>query len=83
MKKGERQMKIINRHQRTVVAPPERVAALVWDFDRAWPTEIAPAPRPQEDRRYDAGLMLWKEFDRPGAERAFRVVRPDALQAEH
>jgi DDE superfamily endonuclease len=34
-------------------------------------------------RLYDAGLMLWKEFDRPGAARAFQVVRPDELQAEH
>ena len=32
---------------------------------------------------YDAGLMLWEEFDRPGAARAFRVVRPDELQGEH
>jgi hypothetical protein len=32
---------------------------------------------------YDAGLMLWEEFDRPGAARAFRVIRPDELQAEH
>ena len=27
--------------------------------------------------------MLWEEFDRPGAARAFRVVRPEALQGEH
>lgn len=32
---------------------------------------------------YDAGLMAWEEFDRPGAARAFRVVRPGELQAEH
>jgi hypothetical protein len=32
---------------------------------------------------YDAGLMLWEEFNRPGAARAFRVVRPDELQGEH
>ncbi len=76
-------MKISNRHERTVTAPPERIAALVSDFDRVWPAEIAPAPRPQGHRLYDAGLMLWEEFDRPGAARAFRVVRPDALQAEH
>ena len=31
---------------------------------------------------YDAGLMLWEEFHRPGAARAFRVVRPDELQGE-
>jgi hypothetical protein len=76
-------MKISNCHQRTVAAPPERLAALVADFDRVWPAEIAPAPRPQGGGRYDAGLMLWEEFDRPGAARAFRVVRPDALLAEH
>ena len=32
---------------------------------------------------YDAGPMLWEEFDRPGAARAFRVVRPEGLQGEH
>jgi hypothetical protein len=31
---------------------------------------------------YDAGLMLWKEFDRPGATRAFRVVKPDELSSD-
>ncbi len=76
-------MKISNRHQRIVAAPPERIAALIADFDRVWPTEIAPAPRLQGHRLYDAGPMLWEEFDRPGAARAFRVVRPDELQGEH
>jgi hypothetical protein len=76
-------MKIRNRHERMVAAPPERIAALIADFDRVWPTEIAPAPRRQGPRLYDAGLMLWEEFDRPGAARAFRVVRPDDLQSEH
>jgi hypothetical protein len=76
-------MKISNRHQRIVAAPPERIAALIADFDRVWPTELAPAPRLQGHRLYDAGLMLWEEFDRPGAARAFRMVRPDELQGEH
>ena len=76
-------MKISNRHQRIVAAPPERIAALIADFDRVWPTEIAPAPRLKGHRLYDAGPMLWEEFDRPGAARAFRVVRPDELQGEH
>jgi hypothetical protein len=76
-------MKIRNRHERSVAAPPERIAALIADFDRVWPTEITPAPRLRGHRLYDAGLMLWEEFDRPGAARAFRVVRPDELQAEH
>jgi hypothetical protein len=76
-------MRISNRHERIVAAPPERIAALIADFDRVWPTQIAPAPRRQGPRRYDAGPMLWEEFDRPGAARAFRVTRPDELKAEH
>jgi hypothetical protein len=76
-------MKITNRHERIVAAPPERIAALIADFDRIWPTELAPAPLRQGHRLYDTGLMLWEEFDRPGAVRAFRVVRPDGLQGEH
>jgi hypothetical protein len=76
-------MKIRNRHERVVAAPPERIAALIADFDRVWPTDVAPAPRRQGQRLYDAGLMAWEEFDRPAAARAFRVVRPDELRAEH
>ena len=76
-------MKIRNRHERVVAAPPERIAALIADFDRVWPTEIAPAPRLQGHRVYDAGPMRWEEFDRPGSPRAFRVIRPDELQAEN
>jgi len=76
-------MKIRNRHERIVAAPPEQVAVLIADFDRVWPRQIAPAPRPLGRRLYDAGLVLWEEFDRPGAARAFRVVRPDELQGEH
>ncbi len=76
-------MNIKNRHERVVAAPPERIAALIADFDRVWPTQIAPAPRLQGHRLYDAGPMLWEEFDRPGAARAFRVVRPDELLGEH
>ena len=76
-------MKIKSRHERMVAAPPERIAALIADFGSVWPAEIAPAPRLQGHRLYDAGPMLWEEFDRPGAVRAFRVVRPDELQLEH
>jgi hypothetical protein len=76
-------MKIRNRHERIVAASPEQVAALIADFDRVWPRQIAPAPRPLGYHLYDAGLMLWEEIDRPGAARAFRVVRPDELQGEH
>jgi hypothetical protein len=76
-------MKIKNRHERVIAAPPERIAALIAEFDRVWPTQIAPAPRRQGHRLYDAGPMLWEEFDRPGAARAFRVVRPVELNGEH
>jgi hypothetical protein len=76
-------MKIKNQHERIVAAPPEPIAALIADFDRIWPTTIAPVPRRQGHRLYDAGLMLWEEFDRPGAARAFRVVKPDEMQGEH
>jgi hypothetical protein len=76
-------MKIMNRHERIIAATPERIAALIADFDRIWPTQIAPAPRLHGHRLYDAGLMLWEEYDRPGAARAFRVARPDELQGEH
>jgi len=76
-------MKVRKLHERIVAAPPARIAALIADFDRIWPTEIAPAPQPQGHRLSDAGLMLWEEFDRPGAARAFRVVRPPELQAEN
>jgi hypothetical protein len=76
-------MKIRKCHERIFAAPPERIVPLIADFDRVWPTKIAPAPRLHGHRLYDAGLMLWEEFDRPGAARAFRVVRPDELQLEH
>jgi hypothetical protein len=76
-------MKIRNRHERIVTAPPERIAALIANLDRIWPRQIAPAPRLRGHRLYDAGLMVGEEFDRPGAARAFRVVRPEGLQGEH
>jgi hypothetical protein len=76
-------MKIMNRHERIVAAPSERIAALIADFDRFWPTEIGPAPRPRGDHLYGAGLMLWEEVDRQGAVRAFRVIRPAGLRLEH
>jgi hypothetical protein len=76
-------MSISNSHERIIAATPERIAATVADFDGIWPTQIAPTPRPQGRCLYDAGLMLWEEFDRPGATRAFRVIRPEGLQAKH
>lgn len=76
-------MRILNRHERLIAAPPERIAAIVADFGLIWPARIAPAPRPLGDRRYDTGLMVWQEYDRPGAVRAFRVVSPGELRAGH
>jgi hypothetical protein len=77
-------MKINNRHERVIMAPREPIAALIADFDLVWPTEATgPVPRPVGDRLYAAGSMVWEEFDRPGAIRAFRVIKPDELRAEH
>jgi hypothetical protein len=76
-------MKISNSHQRLVTAGPERVAALIAELDAVWPIELAPAPRALGSRRYVAGLMLWEKVDRPGAVRAFRVIKPQGLRAEH
>jgi hypothetical protein len=76
-------MKIRNRHERTVAATPERIVALVSDFDRIWPTAISPAPRPRGQGLYESGPMLWQECDRPGAVRAFRVISPKGFRVEH
>jgi hypothetical protein len=76
-------MKVNNVHERVFAATADELAALVGDFDRIWPTEIAPVPRPVGGRVYQAGMMVWEEFDRPGAIRAFRVVSSDGLRGEH
>lgn len=76
-------MKMSNRHERVLDAAPEQVAALISDLDLVWPTEIAPAPRRRGPRLFDAAMMVWEEVDRAGAVRAFRVVSPDGLDAEH
>ncbi len=76
-------MKVKKVHERVFAATADEVAALVADFDRIWPTEIGPMPRPLGGRVYQAGLMVWEEFDCPGAIRAFRIVSPDALRGEH
>lgn len=69
--------------ERRIAAPPAEVASLIADFDRIWPAQICPAPEPRDGRTYRAGLMIWEEFDRPGAARAFRVVEPHELEMEH
>lgn len=76
-------MKILNRHERMIAAPPQRIAALVADFGLIWPAQITPVSREQGNRRYDTGLMLWEETERPGAVRAFRVLSPAEFQGGH
>lgn len=76
-------MRIRNRHERVISTTPKRVAGLVSDFGAIWPTELAPSPRPLGDGRYREGPMVWEEFVRPGAIRAFRVVHPEELRGEH
>jgi hypothetical protein len=76
-------MKITNQHARIFAATPEQIAGLVADLDRIWPTDISPAPRSREAQLLEAGAMLWEEVNRAGALRAFRVVNPPELQAEH
>jgi hypothetical protein len=76
-------MRKMNRHERLIAAPPERIAALIANLDRVWPAQVGPPPRPRGNRLYAAGNMLWEEFDRPGAARAFRVLKPAEWQAEH
>jgi len=76
-------MKICKIHERTIAATPEQIVQLLADFEGIWPTQIAPAPRAQGERLYKTPIMLWQEYDRPGAARAFRVVSPAELQGEH
>jgi len=76
-------MKIRNIHERMIAATPEQIAPLLADFERIWPTQIAPAPRAQGERLYKTSMMLWQEYDRRGATRAFRVLDPPELRGEH
>ncbi|SRR5260370_20359383 len=75
-------MRVLVVHERTLDASPEQLAVLIADFDAIWPTQLVPAPRP-EGGLLRVGVMLWQEFDRPGAVRAFRVVSPPEFRAEH
>ena len=67
-------MKIFNRHERLIAAPPDLIAALVADFAVIWPAQLAPVPRPRGDRRYDTTVegtaigayeQLWPERIEP------------------
>ena len=75
-------MKVACVHERRFGATPQRLATLVADFGAIWPTQIAPAPRP-EGALLRVPTMCWQEFDRPGAVRAFRVVSPPEMRGEH
>ena len=75
-------VKVASVHERRFGATPERLAALVADFDAIWPTQIVPAPRP-EGALLRVPTMRWQEFDRRGAVRAFRIVSPPELRGEH
>jgi hypothetical protein len=76
-------IKIYNRHQRVASATPEQLVALVSDFDAIWPRSLAPPPRPREDGIYEVPPMIWREVARPGAIRAFQVIFPEELRAQH
>jgi hypothetical protein len=72
-----------HHRERVISATPKQLAELLSDFDAIWPTQIAPAPRPLGDGRYEASPMIWEEFERPGAIRAFRVIVPEELRVQH
>jgi len=74
--------KVASIHERRFGATPERLAALVADFDAIWPTQIAPAPRP-EGVLLRVPTMRWQELDRPGAVRAFRIASPPEMRGGH
>jgi hypothetical protein len=76
-------VKVSKRHERVIAATEEQLVGLIFDFDAVWPTEIAPAPRELGDRLYKVGPMIWEEFERPGAIRAFRVIRPAGMAGQH
>ena len=76
-------MKIHNAHERVVTGTPAEVAALVADFDAIWPVDIARAPRYFGEGVYAAHPMVWEEGARTDAVRAFRVIHPPELDAEH
>lgn len=75
-------MKVSNVHQRAFDATPELLAELVADFDTIWPKHMGSPPRP-EGELLRIGQMRWREYARPGAVRAWRVVSPPELQGEH
>jgi hypothetical protein len=76
-------VEIHNVHERVVAGTPEQIADLVGDFDVIWPEHIARAPRYYGAGLYSVPPMVWEEVTRPDAARAFRVIHPPELEAEH
>jgi len=76
-------MKIHNTHERVVTGTPEQIETLVGHFDLIWPDQIGRAPRDFGDGVYAAAPMVWEEIERADAARAFRVIYPPELEAEH
>lgn len=75
-------MKVHNVHERVLTAPPEQVAALFENMDPLWPTDVFPAPEPEEGA-LRIGPMLWQPVERADAAAAFRIVDPAEFPAEH
>jgi hypothetical protein len=69
-------------HEREIDGSVDEVAALLDDLGSVWPSEITPAPSP-ENGSLRAGPMLWQRAEREGSLLAFRVVSPPDLKAEH
>jgi hypothetical protein len=76
-------MEIHNTHERVVDGTPQQVATLIADFGVIWPEHIARAPRYLGGDVYAADPMIWEEIVRADAARAFRVIHPPELEAEH
>jgi hypothetical protein len=75
-------VKVRNVHERLLAAPPEQVAALFENMDPLWPTDVFPAPEP-EDGALRIGPMVWQPVARGAAPAAFRIVSPREFPAEH
>jgi hypothetical protein len=74
-------VRILNTHERRIDASVAEVTELL-DVVALWPTEIVPAPSP-EDGQLRIGPMLWQREERDGSPLAFRVTSPAELRAEH
>jgi hypothetical protein len=76
-------MNIGIHHSRVISASLPAVAAVIFDFDRIWPSEIVPAPRLVSRGLYEAGPMVWQEVEHSDRIRSFQVTSPVDLHVEH